>query len=149
MIPEILQNKLEGNKLPINLKQLEEEKRIALAKGYNVPEVNYHDGIYTKQQAEEKLNKIGLSSSSLFYKFFSTYRFFPIGNGEELYNLNLMQAEEGYLQLSSPEGEGSYFYQISTDAVFDVGWGDKESLVSGNLDPKWTTFQEFLSWYYN
>ncbi len=150
MIPDSIAVKLKGNEFPSNFEQLEKEIHSAKSKGYNVPEMKYEDGIYTKGQAEKELGKFGVCKTKLFHELFSTYRFFPIGNGEEIHNVSEMANDpEGFLQLSSPEGEGSYFYQISTDAIFDVSWGEEKLLSAGKLEPTWLSFKEFMGWYYN
>ncbi|SSC08997.1 hypothetical protein [bacterium endosymbiont of Bathymodiolus sp. 5 South] len=54
-----------------------------------------------------------------------------------------------YLQISSIEGEGSYFYDKKTDAVYDVDWGDMDDFMAGRLKPIFTSFYDFLEWYYS
>jgi hypothetical protein len=53
------------------------------------------------------------------------------------------------LQISSIEGEGSYFYDKKTDAVYDVDWGDMDDFMAGRLKPIFTSFYDFLEWYYS
>ena len=149
MIPLSIHKALDGNEFPNTLKELKTELSLAEKTGHKVPKIDYEKGIYTKSQAEKRLTELGISTNSLFYKVFCSYRFFPSGNGEELYNLHSMESEyDGFLQLSSSEGEGSYFYSIKTDGVFDVEWGEEEELITSQLKPKWASFNEFLLWYY-
>jgi len=100
---------------------------------------------------------------SAFIDFYSVVGFVPLGNGEELYTLDQIveDAESGfhsdeypeigkrYLQISSIEGEGSYFYDKETDAVYDVHWGEEEDMISGRKEPWFHSFYDFLEWYYS
>ena len=54
-----------------------------------------------------------------------------------------------YLRISSIEGEGSYFYDKETDAVYDVDWNQMDDFVAGKLKPKFNSFYDFLEWYYD
>ena len=149
MIPLSIHKALDGNELPDTFEELKAELCAAEKAGNKIPKINFEKGIYTKEQAEKKLTDLGVSNNSLFYEVFCNYRFFPSGNGEELHNLHSIEGEyDGFLQLSSPEGEGSYFYSIESDEVFDVEWGEEEELITNQLEPKWASFSEFLIWYY-
>ena len=53
-----------------------------------------------------------------------------------------------YLRISSIEGQGSYFYDKETDAVYDVGWDEMDDFMAGKLKPLFTSFYDFLEWYY-
>jgi len=52
--------------------------------------------------------------------------------------------EKRYLQLSSIEGEGSYFYDKETNALYDVDWQDMDDFITGKLKPLLTSFYDFL-----
>ena len=135
----------------------------ARLKGYNVPDIDYSDDVITQEQSVIALNKFCIKSDTLFYEVMEKVRHFPNGKGEILDTLNqvidhkesLFWDEEfpnfsdRFLQLSSIEGEGSYFYEKATDHVYDADWGDMEKLVSGELKPTWQTYEEFLEWYYS
>jgi len=54
-----------------------------------------------------------------------------------------------YLRISSIEGEGSYFYDKETDAVYDVDWNQMDDFVAGKLKPMFNSFYDFLEWYYD
>ncbi len=58
-------------------------------------------------------------------------------------------AGKRYIQISSIEGAGSYFYDKQTDCVYDVNWGDEEAMIIGELQPWFTSFYDFLEWYYS
>ena len=100
---------------------------------------------------------------SAFIDFYSVVAFVPTGKGEELYNLESILEENNsenfddeipkevgsrYLKFTSMEGEGSYFYDVETDAVYDVNWGEEELMVSGEKQPWFTSFYDFIEWYY-
>jgi len=104
----------------------------------------------------------GLNPGALFYAVMAAYRRFPPGRGAELYDLDAIEkaADSGaweedfpgfarrFLQLSSSEGEGSYFYAVAGGAVFDAGWNDMEELAAGRLPARWASYAAFLHWYY-
>lgn len=58
-------------------------------------------------------------------------------------------AADRYLQLTSIEGGGSYFYDVETDYVYDVDWGKELDMVTGKLKPWFTSSYDFLEWYYS
>ncbi len=162
MLPDSVSEKLHRELRPANIAEFEKEMLQAKQKGYRVPEIDFGARVHVQEQAEAALQKLGVSSKSLFFYVHSQYRFFPRGAGEELLELTAIVdiANSGYweeefpafskrfLQLSSIEGEGSYFIEISTGHVFDVLWGEMEELVSGHLKPKWQSYECFLVWYY-
>ena len=59
------------------------------------------------------------------------------------------QIGKRYLQLSSIEGEYSYFYDKETDALYGVDWGEMDDFMAGKLKPLFTSFYDFLEWYYS
>jgi len=59
------------------------------------------------------------------------------------------QIGKRYLQLSSIEGEYSYFYDKETDALYGVDWGEMDDFIAGKLKPLFTSFYDFLEWYYS
>ncbi len=162
MLSEKLVLKLGYNFWPESKKDFESELKKARDKGYTVPNINYKKGIYYQEQAKNSLKKLGVKEGCQFYNIISKYRSFPKGNGEELNSVNAIYQNANndyweddyhnfckvYLQLSSIEGEGSYFYSLNTGAVYDVSWNDMDYLVYGNLEPKWSTYLDFLNWYY-
>lgn len=119
--------------------------------------------IITQDEACLALEKIGVQTGSLFFEVFSIVRNFTIGVGEELNTLDQIVKSsqdsfwndefpgfsEKYLELSSIEGEGSYFYCKSLDSVYDVGWDEMKAFVEGEVEPSWLSFDVFLAWYYN
>jgi len=102
--------------------------------------------------------EVGVKSrDSAFVDFYTAMAIPVVGKGEELLTLeriielNEVQNDEAkrYLQISSIEGEGSYFFDKESDAVFDVSWGDEEDLKCGKLTPLYDSFYDFLEWYYS
>jgi len=119
--------------------------------------------IWTQIEAKEALNQIGIEEDKTFYKFYlhsseelDSYR-------ENIYGLSQIvedyeesfwedrypQIGERYLQMSSIEGEWSYFYDKETDAVYGVDWNEMDDFVAGKLKPLFTSFYDFLEWYYS
>ena len=109
------------------------------------------------------LDEIGIKNrNSAFISYYTVVALTPKGNGEELLTLDKIIEEydtqeyegveakemERFLKLSSVEGEGSYFYDKNSDAIYDVNWGQEPDLAAGTLKPKFDTFYEFLEWYY-
>ena len=153
---------LEENLRPETQKDFERELEIAKSKGYKVLERDYSKTVITQEQAESALEKLGIGSDSVFYQVMKRVRFFPLGAGEELNTLDQIIRyaknsfwgddypgfSDKYLELSSIEGEGSYFYERATDCVYDVGWSDMDSLIEGKLAPTWNKFSDFIEWYY-
>ena len=92
-------------------------------------------------------------SYSAFVDFYSVVAFTPLGSGSELFNLESILEENTagsrYLRFTSIEGEGSYFYDVETDAVYDINWGEEELMDSGQKQPWFPSFSDFLEWYYS
>ncbi|OGS70776.1 MAG: hypothetical protein A3F91_09695 [Flavobacteria bacterium RIFCSPLOWO2_12_FULL_35_11] len=106
------------------------------------------------------LEKLNIKKESKFYEYFSKYSGFDNEQEgyDEVYSLDEILADNDsdcywcdefpdiqkkYLKISSIEGEGSYFYSISDDAVYDVSWNEMDDLMSGNLKPRWESFSSF------
>jgi len=163
MLSEKIRRLLKMNRRPESRQAFEVEINVALAKGYKVPPVNFDDGIFTQEQAIAACQKLGLKKDGLFFEIYTNYRSLPVGEGEELYTLDqiIEDADDGfhsdeypeigkrYLQFTSIEGEGSYFYDKETDAVYDVNWGEEADMISGKKQPWFNSFYEFLEWYYS
>ena len=121
--------------------------------------------ILTYDEAKKILEKIGIKSNTDFYDYY--YNFLPSGahfkdDADLLYDLEeiyedflhpfwTQYPEIGgrYLQISSIEGEYSYFYDKTTGAVYDVDWVDMDKFLKGDCEPRWKTFRDFLEWYYS
>lgn len=118
--------------------------------------------VVTDQDKEYFINELGIKNvNSAFIDFFSIVGMPLLGKGDELYPLeeiiDLSESDEypesirmsGFLQMSSSEGEASYFYNKYTDEVYDIEWGEEEDMVQGSIEPIYKTFYDFLSWYYS
>ena len=110
--------------------------------------------------SKEKLNQLNINPNSKLYKYYITYGGFDNNSDEfdevfdidELYENNIENnywedqypnIREKYLQLSNIEGEGSYFYSLQNNAIYDVSWSEMDKLINGELSPRWKTFSEF------
>jgi len=53
---------------------------------------------------------------------------------------------EGFVCLTTTEGEGMYLYQVPTGMVFDVGIEELSSLCNDgeNVEARWRSFNDFL-----
>ncbi len=103
------------------------------------------------------------NTNSAFVEFYS-FVISPIGKGGQLFDLEEIlesyqnphplyakypQIGKRYLQISSAEGEHSYFYDKETDAVYSVDWSQLDDLNAGKLKPMFNSFYDFLEWYYS
>ncbi len=131
--------------------------------------------VLTEQSKQWFKDNLGVEHlDSAFVEFYS-FAIGGMGQGEELYNLeqimddlkqqnwlNLFDDEmtirikakypdagKRYLQFTSIEGQGSYFYDVQTDYVYDVNWGEEEAMITGELKPWFKSFYDFLEWYYD
>lgn len=162
MSVDYIQSKLLENLRPKTKSDFESELEIAKSKGYKLPEIDYSKMITNQDQASSALGELGVDRSSLFFQIYKQVRNFPLGCGEELSTLDqIVNSSKNsfwenefpgfskkYLELSSIEGEGSYFYELSTDKVYDVDWDDMDDFVGGDVQVNWATFGDFLEWYY-
>ncbi len=119
--------------------------------------------ILTQESREWFKENLGLKYlDSAFVDYFS-FAIGGNGKGDELYGLEEILEDykqpywgdkypgiqKRYLQLSSIEGEYSYFYDKETDALYGVDWGEMEDFINGKLKPLFTSFYDFLEWYYS
>ena len=122
--------------------------------------------ILSQEDSEKALKTIGLKINTTFYKYYHDFYDLPDSDncpGEELYGLKEIledykdpfwgrkypDIEKKYLQFTSIEGEGSYFYDKQTDAVYDVDWNQMDDFMQGKLKPWFNSFYDFLEWYYS
>ncbi|WP_148626050.1 hypothetical protein [Aliarcobacter cryaerophilus] len=127
-----------------------------------------------QDERERTLKNMGVNEDTAFFDYcIGIFDYPKVWKGEELYGfvqilenyqsqnwLNLFpervalkekypNAGERYLQFTSIEGEGSYFYDKETDYVYNVDWGQEEDMITGKLKPWFTSFYDFLEWYYS
>ncbi len=137
--------------------------------GISMSEIK-NDNFIIKDFRIQNLIKIEIKQNSSFFEFFSDSYDIPSSyRGEELYSLEQIledyeneywinrcelkgkypEASKRYLQITSIEGGGSYFYDKERDYVYDVDWGEEEAMLTGKLEPWFTSFYDFLEWYYS
>jgi hypothetical protein len=148
--------------LPENVKKILIENKNLSFSQYFKPDGTLYDNI-TKEDYEWFCKKLNIcNKKSSIVDFYTIVAFPPLGKGDELFTLdqiienyeNSFWADEypnitdRYLQLSSIEGEGSYFYDKETDAVYSVDWSEMDDFMAGKLQPTWKSFYDFLEWYY-
>jgi hypothetical protein len=157
MLPDNVNKMLDELERKFPSKSKDEERAILLKQGCSETYIRK-----TLRDSNEKLADLGVPKVSDFYEFYSRTRFMPVGEGEELNTLDgiIEHKESGFheedcpgiydrfLQLSSIEGEGSYFYEIETGIVYDADWGEEKAMMLGTLEKKWPSFYAFLEWYY-
>ena len=132
--------------------------------------MGYHDKalksmIISQEDAILSLEKMNILKKTAFYEYYlngfnqSSYNL----EGDLLYGLSEILEdykkpfwssqypgiEKRYLRLSSIEGEWSYFYDKETDALYGVDWGGMDDFMAGKLKPLFTSFYDFLEWYYS
>lgn len=160
--------KNDENKDVINLK-----KRL---KDYGHTDTYINRLLFSQKSTADVLKFLNIKNSTAFYSLYLNGFEEPrIYVGEELFSLDQIlenyksqnwlallpekirkefsekypKAGERYLQITSIEGEGSYFYDKETDYVYDVDWGEEENMITGKLKPWFTSFYDFLEWYYS
>jgi len=120
------------------------------------------DELVVREKDRERFHEqLGIADrESAFVDFYTIVAAPPVGQGDELLPLQdikeISRREEfpeldgirDFFRISSIEGEGSYYYNRKTDAVYDANWGQEEDMVSGRLEPKFKSFADFLEWYY-
>ena len=133
--------------------------------GYSKDDIN--EMTISQEDAQEKLRRLNIKKNTVFYDFYmnglNESNLSIPEEADELYGLDEIyesyknshplyaqypQIGKRYLQISSPEGEHSYFYDKETDAVYSVDWSQLEELNAGKLKPMFNSFYDFLEWYY-
>ena len=120
--------------------------------------------IWTQEDARQVLCILGIDQGAPFYNFYlnsieeaNCYR------SENIYGLSEVlegfrnpfwgekypDIEKKYLQISSIEGEYSYFYNKQDDSVYGVDWCDMNDFTNDKLVPLYASFNDFLEWYYS
>ena len=123
-----------------------------------------NDLIITQKLREWFNEELGLKKIDSSFVDFYSFVISPLGKGGQLFDLEEIlenyhtphplyaqypQIGKRYLQISSPEGEHSYFYDKETDAVYSVDWSQLDDLNAGKLKPMFNSFYDFLEWYYD
>ena len=120
--------------------------------------------VWSQEDAKNILSRMGVKESELFFQFYlNSFELPKIDKPDDLYGLSEIYAdflnsywsnrypgiEKKFLQLSSIEGEFSYFYNKETGEVFGVEFDQMDLLWSGELKPLFSSFYEFLDWYFS
>lgn len=110
-----------------------------------------------------------ISVNTAIFEVLTRVQFIPLGRGEELFSLwDILRSIEDdsglhaledekrtketlarYLQISSIEGQGSYFYDVKTDRVFDCDWGEEEWMLAETKAAMFETSMDFFTWYFS
>ncbi len=139
------------------------EIRELKACGYN--DVSIQKMLISQEDRENAMLKMGIKKNNPFFEYYLNYidetqkdYIDPIFSLDEIYGnyqnpfpfyAKYPQIGKRYLQISSPEGEHSYFYDKETDAVYSVDWSQLDDLNAGKLKPMFDSFYDFLEWYYD
>ncbi|WP_376776925.1 hypothetical protein [Flavobacterium covae] len=125
----------------------------------------YEDYTEKYEQALTNLN-IDLSSDfAIFFlhvedgpTFFSRYReiyqvcWFVINSNYQLdldRTHQILNLPSEFMPLDSFEGQGGFFYNKLTGAVFELELGQKIlDFQNGKLAPQWDSFNDFLEWFF-
>jgi hypothetical protein len=120
--------------------------------------------IFTQEDAVKALNDLHIKENTTFFKYYlQTYDEPDIYHGDLIYGLSEVlenaknpfhskypEIGKRYLQLSSIEGEYSYFYDKETDYLYGIDWSEMDDFfVKRKLkEPLFKSFYDFLGWYY-
>jgi hypothetical protein len=112
-----------------------------------------------------ELARLGIDKRNQFGEFFREYRVSTVASSastEELMDLlspseqvrdatqfarDAYDLVEGYVALTSGEGEGFFLYRVKGGEVFDLAVDDFDALEAGQVQPRWSTFYDFLRWF--
>jgi hypothetical protein len=119
--------------------------------------------IWSQEEAREVLNEIGINDNSTFFNFYlHSFEQPDAFRSEDLYGLSeifddfkepfwpeFQTDSRQILRISSIEGEFSLFYDVKSDEVYGVDWGEMKEFFQGNIGAKFNTFYDYLAWYYS
>lgn len=118
-------------------------------------------------EAQHRLEQLGVEEESAFAQFFLEYEGgFALGLGKkEMLDVvgpaypsiidvtNFVHRAYGvphdFICLTSPEGESFVLYDKRTESVYDTGLDQLPALSSGDLQPRWKTFFDYLRDYFD
>lgn len=63
------------------------------------------------------------------------------------FGVDIYGVPEGYVCLTSGEGEGFVLYSTKDRAVYDVSVDQFDKLEQGKIKPTWSSFFELIEWY--
>lgn len=115
--------------------------------------------------AQSALAQLGVKRDSEFWEFYSEYcvsavmssvsteeLMDPSDPGPQLADVTefareTYELEEGFVCITSGEGEGFYLYSLAEASVYDVGVDELDDLEAGRIKPRWASFYDFMRWY--
>jgi hypothetical protein len=122
----------------------------------------FHEGYYKhivsgRASTLETLRSLGVPSGSELEYFYLNHGagavsgWYELNEPEQLrewteYAHDELEVATQFIALTGIEGDGITLYDRDSGAVFDVEYGQFDSLGDGSLQPVGTTFQEFLRW---
>lgn len=165
MLPNNLQKY--HHRIPKNRKSHDFQEQIKMWLEHNIT-INTINSMkfLTQEEKAKALYAMGIDNGTFYEYYINGYAIPAKLKGEELstldqivnnYNKPYMleelkekypEAPKRFIQFSSIEGGGSYFYDNQTDVVYDVTWGQEENMINGVLKPWFNSFYDFLEWYY-
>ncbi|SAL28897.1 SMI1/KNR4 family protein [Caballeronia telluris] len=119
-----------------------------------------------RRSAEKTLHGLGIALDSEFGNFYLEYQgsfisprpvaelldiegpAIPAIPDQTQYVRERYQIPEQYLALTSDESEGMYLYSKDDQAVYDFDLAMREQFLEGKVPPRWATFYQFLTWYF-
>lgn len=124
-----------------------------------------HRDALSKARAQHALSKLGVDQESAFAKIYLEYDISAIHSNQttELLDIcfpdedeilsatrfgrEIYDVPEGYLCLTSGEGEGFFLYEIETGRIFDLDVDDMDVLSKDDRQARWNDFYELFEWY--
>jgi hypothetical protein len=120
-----------------------------------------------RQQAQQHLGQLGIKEESAFGQFFLEYEggfsigpkhkdmldvvgpaYPSIGDATSFIH-RAYGVPQNFICITSPEGEGFVLYDKRTESVYDTGLDELPALLSGDLQPRWQTFFDYLRDYFS
>ena len=162
MLPENVKDKAIKAIISRETHEYRDEYNLLLENNYSKDDIDKM--LITQQDRKKALENMGIKGGT-FYEYYKNYAeespkeyYDPIFSLDEIHEnyqnphplyAQYPQIGKRYLQISSAEGEHSYFYDKETDAVYSVDWSQLDDLNSGKLKPMFNSFYDFLEWYYS
>ena len=113
------------------LRQLEIDRKTELGEFYT----KYKGGFISPEPRPELLDIAGPA--------------IPAVPDQTEYVLDRYELPVEFVALTSDESEGMYLYNKNNQSVYDFNVGQTQELVNGEIQPRWNSFYEFLSWFFD
>ncbi|QTL39047.1 SMI1/KNR4 family protein [Xenorhabdus budapestensis] len=59
------------------------------------------------------------------------------------------ELSDDYIPLTSDESEGMYLFNKKNNSVYDFNLSEYDSFIEGKINPRWSSFNDFLIWYFD